>query len=81
MRSRRQTKDRPEAVSFCSTGESTLSWQGNRFSSARARERATMTGSIVNQALSCRDLSPIISTSPSAEARGRGRIILPSSSR
>jgi hypothetical protein len=31
-------KDRPEAVSFC-TGGIALSWQGNSFSSARARER------------------------------------------
>ena len=48
---------------FDQPGDSTLSSQGNRFSSARARERAAMTVSIVNQALSCRDLSPIISTS------------------
>ena len=33
-------KDRPEAVSFC-TGGIALSWQGNSFSSARARERGS----------------------------------------
>jgi len=64
QKSRRKKTARRRSV--FAAGGFALSWQGNSVSSARARERAALTVSIFNQALSCRGL--VISTSASALA-------------
>jgi hypothetical protein len=70
-------KQRPPGGGQVVWGRVALSWQGNSFSSARARERSAVTISVVNQALWCRDRSFPLRLQPEldkpADGFGAGR--------